>query len=71
MRDWRFWAGVAFFVVFVVYCRSVTLQTEKIESNRQRGILRLIFLGIPFAVLIVLLVIFWRELAMYVRYINR
>jgi len=71
MHDWQFWLGVLFIGVFIIYVRSVTVQTEKIENLRKRGLVRWIFLGIPFLVLIALLIYFWREIQFYARYLSQ
>ncbi len=67
MDKWQLWGGLAFVVAFIFYCRSVTFQTEKVEDPRQRGILRIVFLGIPFLVLIVLVIVFRDPVMFFLR----
>ncbi len=67
MDKWQLWGGLAFVVAFIFYCRSVTFQTEKVEDPRQRGILRIVFLGIPFLDLIVLVIVFRDPVMFFLR----
>jgi hypothetical protein len=67
MEKWQLWGGLALVIAFIFYCRSVTFQTEKIEDSRRRGVLRIVFLGIPFLVLIVLVIVFRDPVMFFLR----
>ena len=71
MGNWKLWHGIFLCLVVIVYMREVTIQTEKIQSSRRRGRIRMILLGIPLIGAVVLALVFWHEIQLYWHYLNR
>ena len=67
MESWKFWASIVGFCLFLVYLRGVNHWAEKIQDKRKRGLVQVVFLGIPFGILAGLAVYNWEDILAHLK----